>query len=53
MTARIILGVLSLLFLVLGAWHWSRPGQRLAARTWLIVGAIFGIVSAALFLHGS
>ena len=49
MAARYILGCLALVFLVLGILRSLRDGRvGPAARTWLLIGAIFAIVSATL-----
>jgi len=54
MAAQTILGVLSLVFLVLGGLRWVREGRiGPAARTWLMIGMIFGAVSAITWLSGS
>jgi len=54
MAAQTILGVLSLVFLVLGGLRWLRDGRvGPAARTWLLIGMIFGAVSAVTWLSGS
>lgn len=46
MDARYILGCLSVVFLVLGSVRSLRDGRvGPAARTWLLIGAIFAIVS--------
>jgi len=45
--ARYILGCVALVFLVLGTLRSLRDGRvGIAARTWLLIGAIFAIVSA-------
>jgi len=51
--ARWILAVLAAVFLAAAArgW-WGRGGNRGGARTWLIVGAVFAIVSAWLWSGG-
>lgn len=51
MDARIILAVASAIFLVAGAVRVARDHGRFgpAARTWLMVGAIFGVVAAFLW----
>jgi hypothetical protein len=50
--AKYILAVLACAFLTAGGLHLGRDGgkQHPQSRTWLLVGAIFGIVSAWLFL---
>ncbi|MGH8137953.1 MAG: hypothetical protein ACREVV_07130 [Steroidobacteraceae bacterium] len=51
MPARYILGSLSVVFLVLGATRALREGHvGPAARTWLMIGAIFGAVSIGSWL---
>lgn len=52
MAARYILGVLSVVFLVLGsrAWLSGTVQGRAQGRTWLIVGGIFAVVSVWLFV---
>lgn len=54
MAARYILGVLSVVFLVLGsrAWLSGTVQGHAQGRTWLIVGAIFAVVSIWLFVSG-
>ena len=49
MTAKYILAGLSLLFLILAVAGRSGGRPRPQTRTWLIVGVIFGMVSAWLF----
>ena len=49
MLAKYILGGLAVIFLVLGATRgWRHP----QGRTWLLVGAIFAVVSGWLFQSG-
>jgi hypothetical protein len=52
---RYVLAPLAGVFLLLGAWRVLREGGRLdpAARTWLLIGAIFGTVSLWLWLSRS
>jgi hypothetical protein len=51
MAANSILGCLAVVFLVLGALRSVRDGQLgPAARTWLMIGVIFGVVSVWLWL---
>jgi len=49
--AKYILAALALVFLVAGAARWLRDGGRAhpQSRTWLLIAAIFGAVSAWLF----
>jgi drug/metabolite transporter (DMT)-like permease len=51
MATAYILGALSVLFLALAAVRLARPGgqRHPQTRTWLIIGLIFGAVSAWLF----
>lgn len=50
MAARYILGLLAIVFLTLGSVRSIRDRQiGPAARTWLLIGLIFGIVSAWLW----
>lgn len=53
MAARYILPALSLVFLLVAAWRWTRSGQDAvpdpAVRTWLLVALIFAAVSAWLW----
>jgi lysylphosphatidylglycerol synthetase-like protein (DUF2156 family) len=51
MAAKYILAVLAAVFLVLGFGRLARDGGRIApaSRTWLLVGAIFALVSAWLW----
>jgi hypothetical protein len=51
MNAGLILAAGSVLFLVAALWRLSREGFKLgpAARTWLMIAAIFGAVSAWLW----
>jgi DMSO reductase anchor subunit len=49
MLAKYILGPLAVIFLALGAMRgWRHP----QGRTWLLVGAIFAVVSVWLFQSG-
>jgi hypothetical protein len=49
MLAKYILGPLAVIFLALGAMRgWRHP----EGRTWLLVGAIFAVVSVWLFQSG-
>ncbi len=52
--AKYILAVLSLAFLLAGVTSVARSGRKAAvqARTWLLIGVIFGAVSTWLWLHG-
>ena len=51
MAAKYILAALAVLFLVLAAGRMMADGGRgaIASRTWLLIAAIFGVVSAVLF----
>jgi len=51
MTPLYLFPVISLVFLVLGARRLAREGWKnsIAGRTWLIVGVVFGLVSAWVF----
>ena len=49
MAAKFILAGLALAFLIAGAMRIAGPASRAQGRTWLLIGAIFGIVSAWLF----
>ena len=53
MAAKYILAALSVLFIVLGLRRMSRGGgaSHPQSRTWLLIGAIFGVVSVYLFLQ--
>jgi hypothetical protein len=51
MTTRHILAVLSLIFLSLGGFRWVKRRDDPAARTWLIIGAVFGLVAMWLWLN--
>jgi hypothetical protein len=54
MAARDILGLLAVVFLVLGGLRAVSEGRvGPAARTWLMIGVIFGAVSAWTWLSGS
>ena len=52
MAARYILGVLAVAFLCAGAVRMTHPEKAPQARAWLIVGVLFGAVSAWLFVQG-
>jgi hypothetical protein len=54
MAAKYILAALSALFLVLAAWRLAggTAASHPQARTWLIIGVIFALVSAWLFYQG-
>jgi hypothetical protein len=54
MATKYILAVLSLVFLVLAVSRLARGGTSAhpQVRTWLLIAAIFGVVSAWLFLRG-
>lgn len=49
MAAKFILAGLALAFLMAGAVRVLADTSRAQGRTWLLIGAIFGIVSAWLF----
>lgn len=51
MTVKLLLPILSGVFLVLGIARVLRDGGKLkpAAKTWLLIGCIFGAVSVWLF----
>ena len=49
MLAKSILGVLAVAFLIAGA---ARGPRSIQGRTWLIIAAIFGVVSLWLFAKG-
>ena len=53
MLAKYILGALSLVFLALALFRIAGGGGKAYAqvRTWLLIGVIFGVVSACLFLQ--
>lgn len=55
MLAKYILGALAVVFLGLAVMRLASGGMKAhpQARTWLIIGVIFGVVSAFLFLQGS
>jgi hypothetical protein len=55
MDAKYILPLLAVAFLVLALWRLSRDGFKLgpASRTWLIIAASFGAVSAWLWWTGT
>jgi hypothetical protein len=53
MAAQTILGCLAVVFLVLGSVKSVQEGKvGPAARTWLMIGVIFGVVSAWSWLTG-
>ncbi len=54
MDAKQILAILAVVFLALGFRRLGQGGGAMTgqARTWLLVGGIFGAVSAWLFLRG-
>jgi hypothetical protein len=54
MAAKYILAALSALFLVLAAWRLAggTAASHPQARTWLIIGVIFALVSAWLLYQG-
>jgi hypothetical protein len=53
MAANYILGCLAVLFLALGGLRSARDGKvGPGARTWLMIGVIFGVVSAWIWLSG-
>jgi hypothetical protein len=53
MAAKYVLAVVGATFLVIGVLRASRVGaSHPQARTWMLVGAIFAIVSAWLFWRG-
>lgn len=54
MATKYILGVLAAVFLVLALIRLARDGGTMhpQSRTWLIIGVIFGAVSAYLFSQG-
>ena len=52
MAARYILAGLAVAFLCAAAVRMTRPGKAPQARAWLIVGVLFGAVSAWLFVQG-
>jgi hypothetical protein len=49
-----ILGVVSIVFLLLAAWRLAGADVRfhMQGRIWLMLGVIFGVVSAWLFYQG-
>jgi hypothetical protein len=54
MAARYILGILAIVFLLLGLVRAAREGRiGPAARTWLVIGLMFGAVSLWLRLTGA
>lgn len=54
MAAHYILGLLAVVFLILGGLRSVREGQvGPAARTWLMIGVIFGVVSVWTWLTGA
>jgi len=54
MLTKYILGALSVVFLILGVSRVGRDAGRShpQSRTWLLIGVIFGAVSAWLFYQG-
>lgn len=54
MATKYILAALSIVFLVLAVGRIARSGQAAhpQSRTWLLIGVIFGAVSAWLFYQG-
>jgi hypothetical protein len=54
MLAKYILGALSVVFLALAFTRMAGGGAKMhpQGRTWLIIGVIFGAVSAWLFFQG-
>jgi hypothetical protein len=54
MLTKYILGALSLIFLTMAFMRLARGGAKAhpQTRTWLLIGAIFGVVSAYLFYQG-
>ncbi len=53
MAAQYILGCLAVVFLVFGGLRSAREGKvGPAARTWFMIGVIFGVVSAWIWLSG-
>lgn len=54
MATKYILGALSVVFLLLAVSRMVRGGAAAhpQVRTWLIIGVIFGVVSAWLFYQG-
>ena len=53
MAARYILGALAIVFLIVGARGLARKGtSHPQGRTWLLVAAIFAVVSIWLFARG-
>lgn len=54
MTAKYVLSLLSLVFLVAALWRIGREGFKLgpATRTWFVVAAVFGAVSGWLWYAG-
>jgi hypothetical protein len=49
MAAKYILATLACAFLIAGTRGMARPEKRIQSRTWLLVGAIFGLISFWLF----
>ena len=51
MQAKVILAVMAVTFLAAAAWRVRRDGGGIApaSKTWLVVGAIFAVVSAWLW----
>jgi hypothetical protein len=53
MATKYLLALLSVAFLIAGALRLSRDGKlHPQSRTWLLVGAIFALVSTWLFARG-
>jgi hypothetical protein len=54
MAAKYVLAALSALFVVLAMWRMAggAAASHPQARTWLIIGVIFALVSAWLFYQG-
>ncbi len=53
MAAKYILAVVGVAFLAMGLLRATRLGaSHPQARTWMLIGAIFGLVSAWLFYRG-
>jgi hypothetical protein len=54
MAAKYIVAVLAVVFLLFAGFRYVRDGRRIgpASRTWLLIAAIFSIVSAWLWLGG-
>jgi hypothetical protein len=52
MLTKYILGGLSVVFIALALIRMASPGARPQSRIFLLIGAIFGVVSAWLFSQG-